>query len=126
MCNINAVSLRFNTQKCFLNTDSYADVVRTLCLNQSNSFALIISTRRSFTPEAENMLNRRGSLLLTLDEELLFSNKGKLQAVRQVPDVFAIFQVNTPSLTPTKNLLRQEERNGLTFKSVSWKARRFI
>lgn len=83
-------------------SDEIVEVVRTLCLNQSNSFALIISTRRSFTPEAENMLNRRGSLLLTLGEELLFSNKGKLQAVRQVSDVFAIFQVDTPTLTPTK------------------------
>lgn len=83
-------------------SDEIVEVVRTLCLNQSNSFALIISTRRSFTPEAENMLNRHGSLLLTLGEELLFSNKGKLQAVRQVSDVFAIFQVDTPSLTPTK------------------------
>lgn len=83
-------------------SEGLAEVVRTLCLNQSNSFALIICTRRSVTPEIENMLNPRGSLLLTLNEELLFSDKGKFQAVRPASDVFAIFQVDTPALTPAK------------------------
>ena len=78
------------------------EVVRTLCLNQSNPFALIIPTRRSVTPDIENMLNQRGSLLLTLNEEMLFSDKGKLQAVRPASDVFAIFQVDAPTLTPEK------------------------
>lgn len=68
--------------------DGLAEVVRSLCLLNSNPFVVITPTRRYLSPVAEGLLAQRKAILLALNEEIIFTGQSGLKANRSRDSIF--------------------------------------
>jgi len=73
-----------------------AESLNRICLLYETQFAIITPTDQYYCPEIEQLLAAKEAIVLTLDGEITFDDKGKLTANRELTDIFASFHATIP------------------------------
>jgi len=84
-------------------SDMLLESVKTICLNQSSKFVLILPTRKKLTKPVADLLIKKETSLFILAEEFSFSEKSDFVLKRTPQQIFAPFLKELPQ--PKSNLV---------------------